>query len=154
MSTVVWGFRERHHIYLIVGTARFGQRRRIEGTGSLGAVSSKLTQVLCWLLLFFWLPATSQAHPPQRETTRSPHGPLATPCENCHNAASWRPIRAVPEFDHNKTKYPLRGMHEKVQCVQCHTKPASPMSAILSMTATPTCTSEKWARTAQSATPF
>jgi hypothetical protein len=45
------------------------------------------------------------------------------PCENCHNAASWRPIRAVPEFDHNKTKYPLRGMHEKVQCVQCHVKP-------------------------------
>jgi len=29
----------------------------------------------------------------------------------------------VPEFDHNKTKYPLRGMHEKVQCVQCHVKP-------------------------------
>jgi hypothetical protein len=29
----------------------------------------------------------------------------------------------VPEFDHNKTKYPLRGMHEKVQCVQCHSKP-------------------------------
>jgi hypothetical protein len=29
----------------------------------------------------------------------------------------------VPEFDHNKTKYPLRGMHEKVQCTQCHVKP-------------------------------
>jgi hypothetical protein len=29
----------------------------------------------------------------------------------------------VPEFDHNKTKYPLRGMHEKVQCVQCHINP-------------------------------
>jgi hypothetical protein len=29
----------------------------------------------------------------------------------------------VPEFDHNKTKYPLRGMHEKVQCAQCHSKP-------------------------------
>src|SRR5229473_709856 len=123
MSTVVWGFRERHHIYLIVGTAPFGQRRRIEGTGSLGAATSKRTQVLCWLLFLIWLPATSQAHPPQRETTRSPHGPLAIPCENCHNAASWRPIRAVPEFDHNKTKYPLRGMHEKVQCVQCHVKP-------------------------------
>ena len=123
MSTVVWGFRERHHIYLIVGTAPFGQRRRIEGTGSLGAATSKRTQVLCWLLFLAWLPATSQAHPPQRETTRSPHGPLAIPCENCHNAASWRPIRAVPEFDHNKTKYPLRGMHEKVQCVQCHVKP-------------------------------
>jgi len=29
----------------------------------------------------------------------------------------------VPEFDHNKTTYPLRGMHEKVQCMQCHSKP-------------------------------
>jgi hypothetical protein len=123
ISTVVWGFREGHHIFLIVGTAPFGQWRRIEGTGSVGAATSKLTQALCWLLLFVWLPATSQAHPPQRETTRSPHGPLAIPCENCHNAASWRPIRAVPEFDHNKTKYPLRGMHEKVPCAQCHSKP-------------------------------
>jgi hypothetical protein len=60
---------------------------------------------------------------PQKQTTRSPHGPLAIPCENCHTSAGWRPIRAVPEFDHNKTNYLLRGMHEKVQCVQCHAKP-------------------------------
>jgi hypothetical protein len=60
---------------------------------------------------------------PQDKTTRNPHGPLTIPCENCHTAAGWRPIRAVPEFDHNKTNYPLRGMHEKVPCVQCHVKP-------------------------------
>jgi hypothetical protein len=48
---------------------------------------------------------------------------LQVPCENCHTAAGWKPIRAVPEFDHNKTKYPLRGMHEKVACIECHTKP-------------------------------
>jgi len=35
----------------------------------------------------------------------------------------WKPIRAVPEFDHNKTKYPLRGLHEGVACTQCHAKP-------------------------------
>ena len=78
---------------------------------------------LCWLLLLGW-PGASVAFPaPQRVTTRSPHGPLAIPCENCHTAAGWRPIRAVPEFDHNKTRYPLRSMHEKVQCTQCHAKP-------------------------------
>lgn len=60
---------------------------------------------------------------PQSEAKRNPHGPLTVPCENCHTPAGWRPIRAVPEFDHNKTKYPLRGMHEKVKCVQCHAKP-------------------------------
>jgi hypothetical protein len=59
----------------------------------------------------------------QQEAKRNPHGPLNIPCENCHTSAGWRPIRAVPEFDHNKTSYPLRGMHEKVQCTQCHVKP-------------------------------
>jgi hypothetical protein len=59
----------------------------------------------------------------QQEITRSPHGPLTIPCENCHTASGWKPIRAVPEFDHDKTSYPLRGMHAKVQCVQCHLKP-------------------------------
>ncbi|HEY2120525.1 MAG TPA: hypothetical protein VGH37_15145 [Candidatus Acidoferrum sp.] len=59
----------------------------------------------------------------QNQTTRNPHGPINIPCENCHTSAGWRPIRVVPEFDHNKTKYPLRGMHEKVKCVQCHIQP-------------------------------
>ncbi|PYT73061.1 MAG: hypothetical protein DMG39_07605, partial [Acidobacteria bacterium] len=73
-------------------------------------------------MLFAW-PANAPAPAPQRQTTRSPHGELAIPCENCHTATAWRPIKAVPEFDHNKTKYPLRGMHEKVECTQCHVKP-------------------------------
>ena len=34
----------------------------------------------------------------------------------------WKPIRAVPEFDHNRTKFPLRGMHISVTCTECHTK--------------------------------
>ena len=59
----------------------------------------------------------------QRDRTRSPHGPLAIPCENCHTASGWRPIRANLEFDHNRTNYPLRGMHEKVKCTECHVKP-------------------------------
>ncbi|MFL6307270.1 MAG: multiheme c-type cytochrome [Candidatus Sulfotelmatobacter sp.] len=55
--------------------------------------------------------------------TRSPHGNLAIPCQNCHTASGWTPIRAVPEFDHNRTRYPLRGMHQSVTCAQCHIKP-------------------------------
>ncbi len=55
--------------------------------------------------------------------THSPHGNLSVPCQNCHTASGWRPIRAVPEFDHNQTKYPLRGMHVSVTCTQCHIKP-------------------------------
>ena len=29
----------------------------------------------------------------------------------------------MPEFDHNKSSYPLRGVHENVKCTQCHIKP-------------------------------
>jgi hypothetical protein len=74
-------------------------------------------------VLLFWPAGNAYSLPDQRGSTRSPHGPLAIPCENCHTATGWRPIRAIPEFDHNKTKYPLRGMHEKVQCTLCHVKP-------------------------------
>jgi NMD protein affecting ribosome stability and mRNA decay len=55
--------------------------------------------------------------------THSPHGNLTVPCQNCHTPSAWTPIRAVPEFDHNQTKYPLRGMHQSVACTQCHVKP-------------------------------
>ena len=55
--------------------------------------------------------------------SRSPHGNLTIPCQNCHTSVGWKPIRAVPEFDHNKTRYPLRGLHQGVSCTQCHAKP-------------------------------
>jgi len=55
--------------------------------------------------------------------TPNPHGSLKAPCENCHTPAGWMPIRKNPEFDHNKTAYPLRGMHTKVLCQECHLDP-------------------------------
>jgi len=73
-------------------------KRQFGGSYEQAHSSTMLAPVSC--LAAGYLSST----PPQRETSRSPHGPLAIPCENCHNAASWRPIRAVPEFDHNKTK--------------------------------------------------
>ncbi len=62
----------------------------------------------------------SQSQP--QSVSRSPHGNLSIPCQNCHTSVGWKPIRAVPEFDHNKTSYPLRGLHENVACTQCHAK--------------------------------
>lgn len=52
--------------------------------------------------------------------THSPHGNLAISCDNCHTPKAWSPIRAVPEFDHRKTGFALRGMHVKVGCKDCH----------------------------------
>src|SRR6266850_735228 len=108
-------------VTVIMAYSNLAIRSGFRETETWEAVTSKFIQILCCLLLFSWPAASAPA--PQRETTRSPHGPLAIPCENCHTATGWRPIRAVPEFDHNKTSYPLRGMHEKVQCTQCHVKP-------------------------------
>src|ERR1039457_2857930 len=57
----------------------------------------------------------------QRGPVRSPHGSLNIACSNCHTSIGWKPLRAVPEFNHNReTKYPLKGMHTKVECAQCH----------------------------------
>src|ERR1700686_4000512 len=72
------------------------------------------------LLALAGSPASAHA---QTTGTHSPHGNLNIPCQNCHTPNGWKPVRAVPEFDHNKTRYPLRGMHQSVTCVQCHVKP-------------------------------
>ena len=73
--------------------------------------------LLVWA--FFGMPGRALVS----EGTHSPHGNLTVPCQNCHTASAWKPIRAVPEFDHSQTRYPLRGMHQSVTCVQCHVKP-------------------------------
>ena len=78
-----------------------------------------------WLLMLgaLLLPGgvSSAQRAQQRPTsTRSPHGSMNLPCENCHTFTAWSPLRSLPEFDHNKTKYPLRGLHASVACKQCH----------------------------------
>jgi Cytochrome c3 len=74
-------------------------------------------------LLFAFAGSPASPHPQAAGGTHSPHGNLDLPCQNCHSATSWRPIRSVPEFDHKQTKYPLLGMHQSVTCTQCHVKP-------------------------------
>ncbi len=44
-------------------------------------------------------------------------GDRATDCAGCHNTLKWRPSL----FDHDKTKFPLKGGHEDVACAACHT---------------------------------
>jgi hypothetical protein len=65
--------------------------------------------------------AASQTAPAPHAKVANPHGPIAIPCQNCHTYTSWKPIRAAPEFNHDQTGYPLRGMHRKVACTECHT---------------------------------
>jgi hypothetical protein len=89
----------------------------------MGAVIRRISQVARWLGILLMIAAALPAFAAQRQPKKSPHGALNIPCENCHTATSWAPIRAIPEFNHDLTKYPLRGMHEKVACTGCHVKP-------------------------------
>jgi hypothetical protein len=89
--------------------------RTIWGTGAVF--------VLVGALLFLPSGSPAGAQSQVNASTRSPHGPLNIPCQNCHTVSGWKPIRNIPEFDHNQTRYPLRGMHQAVACTQCHIKP-------------------------------
>jgi hypothetical protein len=49
---------------------------------------------------------------------QDPHaGRLSTNCTQCHNFTDWK---AASEFDHTKTRFPLTGLHAKVECEKCH----------------------------------
>ena len=37
-------------------------------------------------------------------------------CENCHRESSWKTVM----FDHNKSRFPLRGQHDIIDCKKCH----------------------------------
>jgi hypothetical protein len=43
-----------------------------------------------------------------------------TLCETCHGVEAWKPIT----FEHDSTRYPLRGAHRRLACGRCHTRPA------------------------------
>jgi hypothetical protein len=44
---------------------------------------------------------------------------LGEACANCHEVAAWNKIR----FDHEKTAFPLREAHAKLECNSCHFGP-------------------------------
>ena len=62
----------------------------------------------------------SQAGQGPRAKVTNPHGPAIGSCQNCHTYTTWKPIRSMPEFNHDNTRYPLRGMHQDVGCTKCH----------------------------------
>ncbi|MFZ2989045.1 cytochrome c3 family protein [Ideonella sp.] len=42
---------------------------------------------------------------------------LGTECAACHSETSWK---AVQRFDHDRSRFPLLGQHEKAECKSCH----------------------------------
>ncbi len=54
-------------------------------------------------------------------SAKSPHGEkFNLDCAICHNTDDWKIIKK-DGFNHNKTKFPLRGQHSSVDCKKCHT---------------------------------
>jgi Cytochrome c7 and related cytochrome c len=51
------------------------------------------------------------------EKTQPHKGNLGNKCETCHVVEDWKKVAA---FDHEKTKFPLRGAHVKTSCISCH----------------------------------
>ena len=55
---------------------------------------------------------------------KDPHaGRFGTSCQTCHDDVAWKNLDLDP-FDHNLTRYPLRGKHAQVGCDKCHGSPA------------------------------
>jgi hypothetical protein len=51
---------------------------------------------------------------------KDPHaGSLGADCARCHDPANWRRV-AGGSFDHDRTRYPLRGRHAALRCDACH----------------------------------
>jgi len=48
-----------------------------------------------------------------------------TTCDGCHDVDTWTSVT----FDHDSTRYPLRGAHRRLACGRCHTRPAGQPTA-------------------------
>ncbi|MBK6898513.1 MAG: hypothetical protein IPH09_04350 [bacterium] len=60
------------------------------------------------------------AHDGCADCHQDPHaGSLGDDCARCHDSASWRRV-AGGAFDHDRTRYPLRGRHAALKCDACH----------------------------------
>ncbi len=44
-------------------------------------------------------------------------GQLSARCTDCHSQDSWKPAAG---FSHEKSRYPLTGLHAKLECDKCH----------------------------------
>ena len=65
------------------------------------------------------------AHRECSDCHQDPHrGDLGANCASCHETASFTKV-SRSAFDHDRTRYPLRGRHATVACAKCH-DPAGP----------------------------
>ena len=74
--------------------------------------------------------ACASCHKPGKKYREAPHacvdchgegqphkGNLGRECQTCHVVQSWKKVAA---YDHDKTRFPLKGAHAKQECISCH----------------------------------
>ncbi len=60
------------------------------------------------------------AHAACTDCHKDPHANRFGPdCTSCHSTGNWKDIRGEA-FDHDRTRYPLRGRHVGLECSRCH----------------------------------
>ena len=53
--------------------------------------------------------------------TTDVHGDIQIPCEACHTAQAWTPLRDDIDFDHSEqTRFAMTGKHALAECASCH----------------------------------
>ncbi len=60
-------------------------------------------------------------HVPGARPAAEPESAARTACTPCHGTEGWKPAA----FDHDSTRYPLRGAHRTLACARCHQPPAA-----------------------------
>jgi hypothetical protein len=55
------------------------------------------------------------------QNQNNPHGAIQISCRDCHTSFGEKLVPPLPKFDHSSTRYPLQGMHKRLDCVECHT---------------------------------
>lgn len=64
---------------------------------------------------------TKMAHQRCTDCHKDPHqGRFGATCQSCHTTAGWKTGTARSGFNHDKTRFPLRGEHRQVACQSCH----------------------------------
>lgn len=51
---------------------------------------------------------------------------LGNYCSECHTEQAFDIFKGMNKFNHNRTKFPLKGKHKQVDCAQCHNLNVSP----------------------------
>ncbi|MBZ0114250.1 MAG: hypothetical protein K8J08_17440 [Thermoanaerobaculia bacterium] len=70
---------------------------------------------------------------------RDPHaGRLVGACSSCHSPDGWE-MTSNASFDHDRTRYPLRGRHRSVACTACHGESLATSTAIEDFDRCETC---------------